>query len=366
MNRKIIYSVHRWSGVTIGVFIFLLAVSGVGISFREELLPSLYPELFHIEGGTQSTPLPELYSTAQKHLGPHKLITNLYSSEDSGEAYLLLYRDPDSQFPWMLTMNQYTGQVVGEMSMIKNFFAIMLFMHANFFMGKIGAYFVGILGIVLLFFVISGIYIWLPKKNLSHKFKRTFTQFSPGLRAQKIHHALGILFSLFLGLSAITGFLTIYDLSYYLIRPLRGEAERVDDLERKSSCTFEEQLGVVKMITPQMEKNLISIHFCSKKSGLMKVTYGLKDKDYLNGYGRIVIDPLNKKVLQEFNSDNDPFSWNIKRFTIYPLHTGSYLGMGGRIIVFVSGLALMIIFITGVFLFVKRRKKKIKSVVEEL
>ena len=366
MNRKIIYSLHRWSGITIGVFIFLLAVSGVGISFREELLPSLYPELFHIEPGTHTASLADIYTNAQNHLGADKKITNLYSSEDPEEAYLLLYRDPNSQFPWMLTMNQFTGNVVGKMSMIKNFFAIMLFMHANFFMGKIGAYFVGILGLVLLFFIISGIYIWLPKKNLTQKFKRTFSQFTPGLRAQKIHHALGILFSLFLGISAITGFLTIYDLSYYLMRPLRGEANRVEDFERKSSCTFDEQLDVVKMISPEMKKSLISIHFCSQKSGIMKVTYGLKDKDYLNGYGRITIDPLNKKILQNFNSDSDPSSWNIKRFTIYPLHTGSYLGMTGRIIVFITGLALMIIFMTGVFLFVKRRRKKIRPVEEEL
>lgn len=361
MNRKIIYSIHRWSGVTIGVFIFLLAVSGVGISFREELLPSLYPELFHIEGGTQTSPLPELYANAQKHLGPNKKITNLYSSEDPEEAFLLLYRNPDSLFPWMLTMNQYTGEVVGEMSMIKNFFAVMLFMHANFFIGKIGAYFVGILGLVLLFFIVSGIYIWLPLNHVAKKFKRTFTHYSPGHRTQKIHHSLGILFSLFLGLSALTGFLTIYDLSYYLMRPIRREAVRIDDFERKSTCTYNEQLEVVKMVTPEMEKNLISIHFCSKKSGIMKVTYGLRNRDYLNGYGRITIDPLNKDILQEFNSDTDPSSWNIKRFTIYPLHTGSYFGMTGRIIVFISGLALMGIFITGVFLFVKRRRQKIRS-----
>lgn len=38
----------------------------------------------------------------------------------------------------------------------------------------------------------------------------------------------------------------------------------------------------------------------------MKVTYGLRNRDYLNGYGRITIDPLNKDILQEFNSDTDP------------------------------------------------------------
>ncbi len=353
--KKAIYKIHKYSGVTLGFLLFLLALSGVGISFREELMPKVYPEMFHITSGTSYLPLHELYSNAQKYLGVEKKITNIYGSEETDEAYIVLYKTPQAIFPGMLTINPYSGDIVGEMSMIKNIFAIALFMHSNFFLGKIGSYFVGFCGLVLIFFVLSGIYIWLPQNHLRAKLLRTFALTKLHL-VQRLHHSLGLVFSLILLISAITGFLTVFDLSYYLMRPLQGQTTRVDDFERKSECTFDEQKNVVQSITPLMEKNLISVHFCSAKNGLMKVSYGLHDRNFLNGYGRIVVDPKTNKVLQEANSEKDPSSWNIKRLTIYPLHTGEYLGLFGRIIVFSSGLALVIIFFTGVTLFIRRRK----------
>lgn len=353
--KKTIYQIHKYSGLTLGVLLFLSALSGVGISFREELMPIVYKDLFAIQ--EQETPLAthELYTKAQDYLGETKKITNLYGAEEKNEAYLILYKHPDMSFPGMLTINPYTGAVIGEMSMIKNFFAILLFMHSNLFLGKIGGYIVGVTGLLLMFFVISGIYIWWPKKDLWHKIQRTF-QFSRHLIVQKLHHTLGLTFSVILLISAVTGFLTIFDVSYQVMRPVRGEAVRVDDMERKSECTYEEQLGVVKNMTPKMEKNLISIHFCTVKNGLMKVSYGLHNRNFLDGYGRIVVDPKTNQTLQEANSEKDPSSWNIKRLTIYPIHTGEYLGMFGRIIVFLSGLALMGMFVTGMMLFLKRRR----------
>lgn len=353
--KKTIYKIHRISGVTLGVLMLLLAVSGMGISFREELMPKVYPELFHIEEGSSFLPVHELYTSAQNHLGALKKITNLYSSEDKNEAYIVLYKDPDASFPGMITMNPYTGAVVGQMSMIKNIFAIALFMHSNLFLGKAGSYIVGFLGLVLMFFVISGIYIWLPQHKIMAKVKRTFSLNKTQL-VQKLHHSLGISFSIILLISAVTGFLTVFDVSYHVMKPLRGEATRIDDFERKSECTYEEQLNVVKSMTPSMEKNLISIHFCTAKNGLMKVSYGLHDRNFLEGYGRIVVDPKTNTIVQEANSEKDPSSWNIKRLTIYPIHTGEYLGMFGRVVVFVSGIALTIIFFTGLTLFIRRRK----------
>lgn len=354
--KKTIYQIHKYCGITIGFLLFLSALSGVGISFREELMPIVYKDLFVVEEGQNYLPTYELYSKARAHLGEDKKVTNIYGAEDRHEAYLILYKTPEMSFPGMLTINPYTGAIVGEMSMIKNFFAILLFMHSNLFLGKIGSYIVGLTGLVLMFFVISGVYIWLPQRNnLFHKIKRTF-QFSKHLIVQKLHHSLGITFSVILLISAITGFLTIFDVSYQLMRPIRGQAVRVDDMERKSECTYEEQVSVMKNMTPQMEKNLISIHLCTAKNGLMKVSYGLHNRDFLEGYGRIVVDPKTGETLQTANSEKDPSSWNIKRLTIYPIHTGEYLGMFGRVIVFISGFALMILFLTGLTLYLKRHR----------
>lgn len=348
--KKTIYKIHKYAGITLGCLIFLLAISGISLTFREELLPKFYPALFHIEGGASPLPLNVLYDKVPEN----KIVTNLYASSDPNEAWLFLYKDAGAKFPTMLTMNQFTGEIVGEMSMIKNFFAIMLFIHANLFLGKSGSYLVGALGFLLCVFVFSGIYLWLPKLNAGHKFKKLFQK----LNIQKTHHALGLIFALPLLISGITGFLTIYDLSYSIVRPLKSEAVRPDEKERLGSCTRQEQRNVLTNISPEHQKNLISIHFCTPKSNLMKVSYGLKNQDFLEGYGRQIVDPIDGKIVQSFDSSKDPSSWNLKRLLVYPLHTGEIIGLPGRVINLFAGFALSGLFISGILLYVRRNYRR--------
>lgn len=357
MNKKLIYKIHKYTGLTLGFVVFLLALSGVGITFRHELLPFVYSDLFTIPKGNSPLPLNELTLKAYQFLGDEKNLTNLYASEDKDEAYLLIYKDSAKTFPVMMTMNPYTGEVIGQMPMIKNFFAVMLFMHSNLFLGKAGKYFVGIMGFILIFFVLSGLYIWLPQSKVVIKLKRT-VQLTRAHLTQRLHHSLGLILALPLLLSALTGSLIIFDLSYLVMRPLRGEPHKIEEAIRPGSCTFAEQMEALKMATPLMSQNLISVHYCTPKNALMKISYGLHNQNFLDGYERVIIDPKTKNIIQTFNSEKDPSSWNSLRLTIYPLHTGEYLGLGGRVFVLLSGIGLMMIYLTGVILYFKRRVRQ--------
>lgn len=357
MSKKRIYTIHKWLGLTVGALMFLFGLSGVAITFRHELMPKVYPSLFFINPQEKSLPLDQLVNKTANYLGADRYMTNLYASEDPDEAFMVLVKDPKVWLPVMVTINQYTGEIVGEMGLVKNFFAVMLFMHSNLFMGKIGSYIVGILGLILLFFVLSGIYVWLPYKGVFEKVKKIL-DFKKHLLAQKAHHLMGLLFALPLAVSAITGFLTIYDVTYQVGRHFTGDPVRVEEIEKPVGvCELHHQLSALSHVTPEMMKNLISVHFCTKKSALMKVTYGLRSQHFLDGYGRILIDPATNQVIQEINSDKDPKSWNFKRLFIYPIHSGEYFGMAGRIIVLISGIGLMILFISGIILYLRRRKK---------
>lgn len=347
-------------GLTLGTIMFLFGLSGVAITFRHELMPKVYPSMFHIEPEYKAISLERILTSAAAYLGPERRMTNVYASEDPDEAYMILVKDPKAWLPVMVTINQYDGKIVGEMGLIKNFFAVMLFMHSNLFMGKIGSYIVGVMGLVLLFFVVTGIYIWLPSRSLWGKFKRLIEIKRSNL-SQKTHHFLGILFALPLAISAITGFLTIFDVTYIVGRPIIGDPVKVEEMEKTGACEFQDQLSALSFVTADMMENLISIHLCTQKSALMKVTYGLRSQHFLDGYGRILIDPAKQEIIQEINSDKDPKSWNFKRLFIYPIHSGEYFGLGGRIIVLISGIALMALFISGVILYIKRRKNLIQS-----
>ncbi|MFA5584398.1 MAG: PepSY-associated TM helix domain-containing protein, partial [Bacteriovoracaceae bacterium] len=215
MTKKTLYKIHKWAGITLGFFLFLLGVSGVSITFREELLPKSYPDLFYVTPQSEFLPTYVLYQTALDHKSPTQEITNLYSSHHEDEAYMLMVRDSSKSFPVIWTINPYTAEILGEISMIKNFYAIMLMVHTNFLAGKTGSYFVGLLGLVLAFFIVSGIIIFIPQKNIRRRFK-TLSKLK--LSSQNIHHQLGIIFSLPLLVSALTGMFIVFDVPYYAAR----------------------------------------------------------------------------------------------------------------------------------------------------
>lgn len=350
--KKNLYKTHKYAGLTLGFLIFILAITGVGLTFREELMPKLYPELFRISGGEETLPVSELYQRGLADLGQDHTFTNLYTSAEPQEAWIFIAKEERSLFPTMLTVNPYTGEIVGKMSMIKNVFAVMLFLHTNLMLGKIGSYFVGLLGFLVVLFVGSGIYLWCPKSKAKEKFYKTIRSFRT---IQGSHHSLGLLFGIPLLVSGLTGLLIVYDLSYHVMRPMKQEAPRIDELERKGACSTEDQLKVLSGLPLETQAKLISIHFCTQKSNLMKVSSGLRSRDFLEGYERTIIDPGKKRILQTFNSETDPKSWNIKRLFIYPLHTGELFGILGRSLNLVTGIGLSGLVITGYLLSHGRR-----------
>ena len=351
MNKKTLYKIHKWSGLSLGVLIFLLALSGLSITFREELLPKSYPELFHVTPQEKVLPADKLYEAGLLKKSSTQRITNLYTAHDEDEAYMLMVKDDTKTFPLIWTIDPYTANITGEISMIKNFYAVMLMLHTNFFAGKIGSYIVGLMGIVLTFFVVSGFIIFTPAK---HKLQRYKSLLNFSWNSQKIHHQLGIALSIPLLISALTGMFIVFDIPYYGAR-LFGTPVRIEEATLTGfECDVEQERAVLQSISQDKEDRLISIHFCSPKNSLMKVTYGQTEKDFLDGYVREVINPGTGETLQVFDSKIDPSSWNFKRLIVYPIHTGQYFGLIGRIINFFLGVMLVVIFLSGIRLSIKR------------
>lgn len=355
MSKKKLYRIHKISGLTLGFFIFLLALSGSIITFRAEIMPMVYPE-YQVVPGLKELPVETLLFNAKEYLGENKTITNLYTAEDKESSFLILFKDPEKLLPGILSMDPYTGKIKSDMAIWQNAFAVMLFFHANFFLGKIGSYFVGFLGAVLMFFVVSGIYIWLPKHGAFQKVKRLFTFHSKN-RPQNIHHTLGLILVIPLFISAITGFLTVFDFAYPIGKLINGDPTRIDEVEKPGTCYFRREVLSLNILSQTQRDNLISIHLCGKKNSLVKATFGLHDRHFLQGYGRIIIDAETNTIVQTIRSDKDPSSWNIKRLIIFPIHSGEYFGMFGRVINLITGLGLMLIFMSGIWLAMKRRKK---------
>lgn len=340
MNKKLLYRLHKFAGLIFGFFLLLMGVSGTVITFREELLTKVYPELFHVEVRDSEMQLGEIFEKALYHAKGS--ITSIYPSEEKSEAWLFLVKREGHKVPTMMTMDPYSGDKVGEMSVGKNIFALMLFIHSNFFLGKAGSFFVGILGVLLSLFIISGLILWVPQHHLAQKFKRTMKLDSH----QKWHHAIGVIFAVPLFISALTGFMIVFD--------FWSPKER----ESVTQCSMQGQINVLRNLTFEEQSRLISVQLCSVKSGHVKVSMGTKNRHYLDGYERIIFDSLTNAVLQRINSEKDSKTSSFKKLFIFPLHSGELLGLVGKIIVLLEGFALSGLCVTGFRLYLSRRRRR--------
>lgn len=352
MNKKSLYKWHKRLGLTLGFVLFVLAVSGVTVTYRDELLPVVYPELMQVTPLPERAPLTEQIAAAKAHLKDMPF-THLYTSETDDTSSLFFYKPEGAILPHLLAIDPYTSEIKGSMPLIKNIFGVMVYLHANLLMGKVGSYIVGIMGLILTFFFISGIILWWPRDNWLSKIKLLPKS---GLRG--LHRGLGIFLGLPLVFSALTGFILAFDLLQPIGR-LTGDAKKPEEKSELFTCNYDQQVSALNLLSPEQQKNLVSIHFCSTKNGLMKFSYGLDERSGHDGYIRIVVDPRTQKIVQKFDTTKDPASWSANALLVFPMHTGAYFGGLGRILIFACGIALAILYFTGLWPSLKRRLQRI-------
>lgn len=345
-KRKILYRWHKRLGLTLGLILFLLGLSGVAITYRDELLPLTYPELMQVTPETNRISLENQVIAAHEYLGSQEF-THLYTAESDDTASMVFYRPPGTILPHLLAIDPYTGKVRGGMPLIQNIFGVMLYLHANLLLGKVGSWIVGLMGLLLTFFFISGIILWWPKESLLTKLKHLTSS-----RTRGLHRALGIFLGVPLVFSALTGFILAFDLM-----EVSGPKKPTEQVLLQN-CSFEEQLSALKILTPEQQNNIVSIHFCSPKNGLMKFSFGHDERSGHHGYVRLLINPKTQSIVQTFDTQKDPWSWSANALTIFPMHSGAYFGGAGRILIFICGFALMILYLTGIWPTLKKKLKK--------
>jgi uncharacterized iron-regulated membrane protein len=341
MSKQLLYKWHKRLGLTVGFILLILGVSGTILTYRDELMPKLYSELMLVHPQSARMNLETQIRSAKSYLKDQDM-THLYTSERDDTASMIFFRPEGALLPHLISIDPYTAVVKGEMPLIKNVFGVMLYLHANLLLGKTGSWIVGTMGFLLCLFFVTGVIIWWPQTDFITKLK---TLPKSGVRG--IHRGLGLFLGLPLLFTGITGCILAFDLAQPLGRFL-GDKAKPAELTLIQPCVFEEQIKALSHLSEQQASHLVSIHFCSPKNGLMKFSYGFHERSGHDGYVRIIVDPKTQKIVQKFDTSVDPQSWSANAISVYPMHTGAYFGGLGRILIFICGIALSLLFFTGI------------------
>ena len=202
--RKLILNLHLYGALLAGIFVVTIGVTGSIMAFEEELDRLTHWSLFHVTPEGTQMPVTNLLNAAQKaypgaKIGTIRLAQSLTDTASFGAGGRTAF------------MNPYTGVIVGERSgvtLLGNIHQLhlRLMMTSTRKSSELGSNIVTIATGVLLFLVLSGIYLWWQAKRASINWKANTWRIP-----FDVHSTAGIYSAFFLLVLGVTGIAVHFD-----------------------------------------------------------------------------------------------------------------------------------------------------------
>jgi uncharacterized iron-regulated membrane protein len=158
--RKALFQVHLWTGIALGLYVFVISVSGSAIVFRNELYNGLWPGPRTVAIGNHRFTHDELRDAARRAY-PQYRVSWVWDAKQPNQA-IEIWLDRDGHKKQRL-FNPYTGQDLGESRPYSiQIMAWLVDLHVNLLSGKTGRLMNGIGAVFVLGISLTGAVLWWP------------------------------------------------------------------------------------------------------------------------------------------------------------------------------------------------------------
>jgi len=224
--RKALFQVHLWTGIALGLYVFVVSLSGSLAVFNSELYSAFLPPPKTVEITGPPLSRAELRAAAQR-THPRAQITRINIWPDPHEAAVVSLGAPtyaDQRF-----VDPYTGKDLGTarpfgLRMVSFFSQV----HMNLLMGYRGRLVNGVGGSLASILSLTGIVIWWPGKrrwrdSLTVRRMANFKRFN-----WELHSAIGFWTFAFVFMWAITGVYLVFPRPFDAALTLIPYGQRID------------------------------------------------------------------------------------------------------------------------------------------
>jgi sulfite reductase (NADPH) flavoprotein alpha-component len=367
--KKVLFQVHWFFGITAGLVLALMGVTGAISSFSDEILDAFNPHVVQVQPlASGILPPVELVHRLEANTG--KKVAMLWANTEGNEAARVSFTPPPGERKGELRyFDPYTGQLQGEVAG-QSFFALVLQFHRYLVMGDFGKQITGACTLILVFFCLSGLYMRWPRQALNWRVWLTVDWAKKG-RAFKwdLHSIFGTWCLVFYLVSASTGLMWSYDwysngMSKLLgdapsgelrkgVRPAKGQP-----MAEGPSPTVDYVAvwdSIQRVAGPDMVSWNLRLPPVAGQPAM--VYYLLRNAPHPRALNQFSVDPATGKVGAQSRYADKSLGARLL-ISNYGLHVGSYFGVVGRIVMTSAGLMMPLFFITGWLLYLDRRRKK--------
>lgn len=167
--RPLTYQLHLWAGLTSGLIVLIVSLTGCILVFEDQLKDALEPYR-HVTAQNQPLLGPaRLYQAGAAALPTGKKITGLvYDGPE--RAVVVSSRDRAKGENLAVYLNPYTGQVLKVSDLSKDPFITVMRLHRWLLLpNDIGRPIVGVATLIFVFLLLSGLVLWWPRSRRTAK-----------------------------------------------------------------------------------------------------------------------------------------------------------------------------------------------------
>jgi len=332
---------HRWMGLILGIWLLLQVLTGAVLNFEDNIISDVKSgDLVKVD----ESPVDNMLAILERDFSEHQLLRIEYPT--GGKTSFIVRTQHKS------SKQQYYSKYLPSSNKLITFnffeYATVWFFkfHEELLIEKTGRYIVGILGIALFLWVISGLYLWWPSSKI--RALKICWQGSYRMKLYDLHRVTGVIVSVFLLIISVTGVAMSYRTALL---------EAFDSAQVISSNSIKEQ-NLLHCL--QHKKIDITIDCFASTKGISSVKgirfdaqrEQIKVLLYASDHSRsFAVDTVVLSTAEASKSkvnlaieENDyetVLNW------MYPLHTAKVMGTFGKFIMFIVSLMTSLLIVIG-------------------
>lgn len=407
MFKKTFFQIHWFLGITAGLVLSIMGVTGAIYSYEQQILKWINTDSYTVQAqsGPKLSPA-ELYQHFKQQNPEMQINSVSLDASPTGSSTVNIAKE-GARRGYNMMVNPYTAEVLPEIKG-REFFQFIQQLHRYLTMGPVGKQITGACALMLTFFVLSGLYLRWPKRHSVKQWLAVKPQLKGRNFIWDLHAVVGTWVVIFYLILACTGLYWSYDwwrngmfkvLGVERPQPemqqgqggrggaeqgrnageSRGEGPRGEGAGERGPRSEGQRENRGEGREKGVDDTLLLTALNKSWAGFQNefndkystVTFNIPKK----ADGELKLSFTDVEVQHERARNNATYNYQDAAFTLVemyedkklnekimssmlPVHRGSFFGPIYQFFAMVASLLMPLFFITGWMLYLKRRKQK--------
>lgn len=386
MFKKILFQIHWFLGISAGLILSIMGVTGAIYSYDQQILKWVNSDSYVVqaENTPKLTPaqLYQHFNTTQ----PEIKINSITIAKDPTSSSVVNIEKEGERRGYNMMVNPYNAEILPDVKGRKLLLLIQQ-IHRNLTAGEVGKQITGACALMLIYFVLSGLYLRWPKKHSA----RQWLAVKPKLKGRNfiwdLHAVVGTWVIVFYLLFACTGLYWSYDWWRSGMFKVMGveQPKRQDhgaapqnqnrgmqqgkQSDRNNDKKSEPQLDNTQLITALNQTwsgfnsqvgrdySTLTLSLPKKDDGKIELTFVDATPQHERARNQAIYNYQTGNIEKMELYEDKKLNQKIMS-SMLPVHRGSFFGPIYQFVAMLASLAMPLFLVTGWMLYLKRRKQK--------